>query len=404
MKTDRPKVLLVAEAVTLAHYGRIMTLAKWLDPNLYDVVVASDPRYRRLDAAAEIAFRPIRSIASKQFSRALAAGKPLYDAATLTQYAEQDLEVLDELRPDLVVGDFRLSLAVSAPLRKVPYAAVVNAYWSPHARIRYPVPDLPFTKILGLKASQILFDAVRPLAFALHARPLNNVRRRFGLAELGSDLRAAYSWGDYTLYADSPGIIAMHPLPPAHRFLGPVPWSATVNLPSWWPDVPKDHPLIVVTLGSSGRSELLPEILSALKSLPVTVIVASAGGSLPDPLPGNAFAAEFLPMEAVLQHARVLICNGGSLTTYQAMTLGVPVLGICSNMDQLLNMQNVERIGAGTFLRAAKVRGSQVHEAISRLLSAPGDRRFSGAREWLDPRETCTRFLGFVRSALQTPV
>jgi UDP:flavonoid glycosyltransferase YjiC (YdhE family) len=173
---NKPVVLLVAEAVTLAHFARIVTLAKALDPDRYEVVVASDPRYFNLETPLGCAFHPIRSIPSAEFAQALAKGQPLYSVETLTRYVEDDLELLDRVQPDLVIGDFRLSLAVSAPLRHIPYAAVVNAYWSPYADIKYPVPDLPMTRILGVALGQKLFDLVRPVAFAMHARPLNRVR------------------------------------------------------------------------------------------------------------------------------------------------------------------------------------------------------------------------------------
>ena len=172
MGTRKPVILLVAEAVTLAHFGRIATLAKALASSAYEIAVASDPRYIGLEPSLERAFHPIRSIPSAEFARALAQGKPLYSVETLTRYVEDDLTLLDKLKPDLVIGDFRLSLAVSAPLREIPYAAVVNAYWSPFASTHYPVPDLPMTRIVGVRLAQKLFDTVRPIAFARHARQL----------------------------------------------------------------------------------------------------------------------------------------------------------------------------------------------------------------------------------------
>ena len=98
MKTrNKPVILLVAEAVTLAHFGRIATLAKALDPASYEVVVASDPRYTGLEAPLGCAFHPIRSIPAAEFAQALARGKPLYSVETLTQYVEDDLALLDRV-------------------------------------------------------------------------------------------------------------------------------------------------------------------------------------------------------------------------------------------------------------------------------------------------------------------
>lgn len=368
---NKPVILLVAEAVTLAHFARIVTLAKALDASLYEVVVASDPRYINLEAPLDCAFHPIRSISSAEFAQALSRGKPLYSVETLTQYVEDDLALLDRIKPDLVVGDFRLSLAVSAPLRRIPYAAVVNAYWSPFADTPYPVPDLPMTRVLGVHLAQKLFDILRPMVFALHARPLDQVRRRYGLPPLGSDLRTAYTWGNYTLYADEPELVPTRPLPANHRYLGQLLWSACAPLPDWWVRLPEDKPVVLLTLGSSGRADLLPMALAAFSELPITVMAATAGKiDLPDVF-SNAFVADYLPLDAAALRANLVICNGGSLTTYEALAAGVPILGICSNMDQLLNMRAIERLGAGLALRAACVRPAQLKKAVHTLLETP---------------------------------
>lgn len=364
---NKPVILLIAEAVTLAHYARIVTLAKALDPSKYEVIVASDPRYADLESSLRSVVYPIWSVPSVEFGRALARGKPLYSTQTLTRYVEDDLALLHRVKPDLVVGDFRLSLAVSAPLCKIPYAAVVNAYWSPYADITYPVPDLPMTRFLGVSLAQKLFGAGRPIAFAVHAHPLNQLRRRYGLPALGHDLRTAYTWGDYTLYADVPELVPMRRLPGNHRYLGPPLWSANAPLPDWWDRLRQDQPLVLLTLGSSGQVDLLPMALSVLAELPVTVIVATAGRIDLD-VPANAFVARYLPLHSIIERSSLVICNGGSLTTYQALFSGVPVLGICSNMDQLLNMSVAERLGTALSLRGAHVLPEQLKKAIYALL------------------------------------
>lgn len=366
---DLPTILLVAEAVTLSHFARIATLARTLEATSYRVIVASDPRYAGLDSTLLSALEPIESISSRQFSQALARGKPLYDADTLSRYVEADLALIDRIKPDLIVGDFRLSLSVSAPLRQIPYAAVVNAYWSPYADIAYPIPDLPLTRLLGVGFAQRLFDLVRPLAFALHAQPLNRVRRRYGLPALGHDLRRSYTWGDYTLYPDIPEIAPMRDLPPNHQFLGPVHWSTDTPLPDWWSQLPQDKPVVCLTLGSSGNAEFLPEAVRVLAQLPITLLVATVGKNLPLPLPDNVFHAEYLPLQAALQRTQLLICNGGSLTTYQAIACGVPVIGICSNLDQLLNMAAMQRLGCGITLRAGGLAPETLAQATRALLA-----------------------------------
>ncbi len=366
---QKKRVLFVGEAVTLAHVARPMVLARALDPARYEVDFAWHPRFAYLFPASGFAMHAIESIPGPRFEAALAAGKPLYDADTLRRYVEEDLRLIALTRPDAVVGDFRLSLAVSAAVAKVPYLNLTNVYWSPYARQRFPVPELPVTKLLGVGLGQLAFSLARPMAFALHARALNTVRREHGLASLGHDLRRTYTWGDHTLYADIPELFATRDLPPNHHFLGGILWSPEVAKPAWWDTLPADRPVVYVTLGSSGRSDLLPVVLEALAGLPLTVIAATAGRVALPRVPANAFVADFLPGEAAAARARLVICNGGSPTTQQALAAGVPVLGIPSNLDQYLNMQAVVAAGAGHLLRAGQTSAPAVNAAASALLN-----------------------------------
>jgi UDP:flavonoid glycosyltransferase YjiC (YdhE family) len=368
----RARVLFVAEAVTLAHVARPVALAGGLDPDRYEVHLASDPRYDRLLGDLPYARHPLASVTPEAFLRALARGAPVYSAATLRGYVERDLELLHRLRPDVVIGDFRLSLSVSARLARIPYLTIASPYWSPYARVRYPAPDLPVTRLLGRRLGGALFALARPIAFALHTRPLNRVRRGYGLASLGLDLRRVYTDADGVLYADIPELHPTEGAPPTHHYLGALLWSPAVPLPSWWGYLPADRPRIYVTLGSSGRRDLLPRVLEALADLPVTVLAATAGWDLRGSEPANALLAEYLPGTEAAARARVVVCNGGGPTTQQALVAGVPVLGIPSNLDQHLNMAAVASAGAGLWISAREAKTGRLQALAAALIEDAG--------------------------------
>src|SRR6188508_1566703 len=127
----RRRVLFIAEAVTLAHVGRMMSLAESLDPDRYEATVAFDSRYAAAAGMSAVPVLPIQTIPAVQFFKALAGGSPIYGWRDLVQYVEDDRALIRKVRPDVVVGDFRLSLVASAQLENVPYVTVTNAYWSP---------------------------------------------------------------------------------------------------------------------------------------------------------------------------------------------------------------------------------------------------------------------------------
>lgn len=365
---SRKRILFVAEAVTLAHVVRLVVLAQALDPACYEIYFACAEAFDFVLKSCGFKRRAISSISGEQFMQALARGSPIYDTATLQNYIEEDLNVLDGIKPDLVVGDFRLSLAVSAPLRNIPYAAVVNAHWSPYSILQgFPFPEHPLSKVVGVKLASIMFGIVQPLVFSLHARPINTLRKRYGLSSL-SDLRHAYTYGDYVLYADTPYLVPTTNLPPNHHYIGPVIWSPEIALPFWWEDRPMDRPWIYATLGSSGQVSVLPEMIEAIRGLPVYLLLATAGRVQTDNLPENVWTVDYMPGLLAAKNSQLVICNAGSASAYQALSQGVPVLGIASNMDQYLTMSAIARVGAGVLLRAGQAERDSIAASIRQLL------------------------------------
>jgi len=100
-------------------------------------------------------------------------------------------------------------------------------------------------------------------------------------------------------------------------------------------------------------------------------MVATAGRLQLEVCPPNILIADLLPGIDAAKRSNLVICNGGSLTCFQALSVGVPVIGVASNLDQFLNMQALERIGAGLTLRADRFSVRGLQEAVQRVLKEP---------------------------------
>jgi UDP:flavonoid glycosyltransferase YjiC (YdhE family) len=359
----KKRILFISESVTLAHFARPFELSNQLPAGQYDIHFACAPIYQRFLADTAHTLHTIYSIPAEQFKQALSKGDPLYNFSTLKGYVEEDLALIAKVKPDLIVGDFRISLAVSARLAKIPYITISNAYWSPFAPQSYPVPCLPLTKYLGVKLGGAIFRLAAPIAFKVHALAMLRLKRHFGLPTAGLDLRQVYTEADYTMYADVPSMFPLHNPPSNHFFVGPVLWSPTVPEPDWWHQLPVDRPVVYVSMGSSGSKVVLEKIVSAFINKEVSVIVSKSGAEVQLPAVSNIFTADYIDGLAAAKRADVVICNGGSLTCQQAFIYGKPVLGIADNMDQYLNMEGVLRVGAGVLLRADELTESKITEA-----------------------------------------
>ncbi len=366
-----PRVLFVSEAVTLAQVVRLATLARSLDPARHEVHFAAAHFDEMIFAGTPFVRHRIRSLAPDTVAARVASGRRIYGPRTLGRYVGEERALLRALRPGLVVGDLRLSLSVSAPLERTPYASLINAYWSPHAvREDFPLPDHPIVKLLGVRLAARYFPKARPSVFRHFARPVNALRTRNGLSPLGS-LGDVLTHGDHTLFPDVPALIPTRNLPAHQKYLGPVLWSPPVPLPPWWGAVDPQRPTIYVTLGSSGRVEHLPLVVDVAAGLGYQVLVATAGRSKLGVVPRHVYVADYLPGHLAARRAALVVSNGGSTTGYQALAEGRPVLGIAANLDQYLAMTAIADAGAGLLLRSGTLAREPLADALGRLVSDP---------------------------------
>ena len=369
------RILFLVEAVTLAHVVRPLVLARSLNPNLYEIYWASEPRYQSVVGKVPFATRLLHSINCDRFLEIAADGKYPYDASIIREYVREEIKLIEEIKPDVVISDFRHSAIISTQVTNVPCITITSAYWSPYSLLQLPIPEHAFQRFLGAKLCSLLYPiAIKPmysLFFARYSLPVNQVLQEYGLASLKLDLRHVHTAGNYTLYADIPELIPTSELPVTHRFIGPILWSPNVTLPTWWNKLPNDKPIIYLSLGSSGRQELLPSLLEKLSKLKVTVIAITAGRSELTSVPDNAFITEYISGQEAVNRANLIICNGGSPTTYQALAAGKPVIGIASNVDQYLNMQAICSAGAGLLVRSDSLNASTLTEAVMKILSQP---------------------------------
>lgn len=398
------RVLFFAEPASLAHVTRPVVLANTLDPARYEVCIATGPDFKSVAVDAGFAVRDLWSIGSHAFLAAVSIGRVVFSYEVLKRYVLEDLRHIEAFRPDILVGDFRLSLAVSARLSKIPYIGISNAYWSPFVPVHYEIPVDPTTRLFGPAAANHVFRLLRPLIFAQHSLPMHRLFRRYGMASLGFDLRRVFTEADVSAFADVPEMIPTKDcgIPHRYAYIGPVVWSPKVKIPSGLFNESDPRPLVYVTMGSSGDSRLLDKIIRAMVTLDYRVAVAVFGGMIDTAFPDHVVTADLLPGNEVAARAQLVICNGGSPSTHQALQQGVPVLGIAANLDQLLNMSFLVAANAGLMVRADQVSHDRIRKAAQRILKesefAENARRIAG---WFRNCAPSERFPALIEATLQ---
>lgn len=355
----------------MTHFARPAMLAAALDPAEWDIFFWTPKRFHALLGNTAVTLGDLRTLDPNAFLNSLANGTVLYSADVLREYVHDDLAIFKQIEPDLVIGDYRLSLCVSAPLSRLPFASIFNAHWSPFYRQPAVVPELPITRWISPRVLNPLYAGLRPVFYAVHAKPVNDVRRAFGLPRLSRDLREIYTAGDIVLYPDVPEFVRLTDVPEHHHFIGACVWSAHAPKPPWWDDmIASSEPKIFVSLGSSGPIKALPAVLEALSRLPVRAILSSSGRPV-GATASNVYLADLLPYEETASSSAVVISHGGTGGVYPALSAGTPMLAIPSNIDMHLSASLLEAAGAGITVRVEHASPDRLQGALERLLEEP---------------------------------
>lgn len=362
----KKKIIFFAHAVTFAHLIRPLRCIESIDLNQYEVYLATSLNLKKYVPQKGVTFLETSCIDPDIFSKIVDQAKPIYDSKTFQLHVVEDLRILEQVKPDLVFGDFRHSLSVSCRLKKVKYINISNAYWSPELSSKFPIPEAPIIRILGVSIYKLFFHFFTPfftqLSFFRMAFKIRRSTKHAGFNFF--DYRNVIIDGDVTMFCESSELVSLKHQKPNQVFIGPLIWSTGNPLPNWWQNLDKKKRRVFVSLGSSGDISVLPIILSTLSKMDLQVVVALSGKTIEIPKYENVFIANLLPLKEIMGEFSLVICNGGSPMTHMALASGVPTIGVVCNNDQLLNMTHVERRSAGVLLRYWNISEKVLEKAI----------------------------------------
>jgi UDP:flavonoid glycosyltransferase YjiC (YdhE family) len=386
------RILIVPEAISLAHVSRMLCVARAARQRGHDVHVASAPPYSDLFREADFEVQSLFSVPPDIALRAIRSGRILYTDDVLDRYVGDELKILRRARPDVVVGDLRLSLDISTEIADVPYVSVLNAYWTRYYAAPMPVPEtMPLFRVLGRRLGRLLMPLVRPGILRSYARVFNRFRRRAGLP-LRDNLFDVMASPHLTLLADAPQFAPCTGLPDHFRYVGPFLWEPDVPPPDWLDQVDEYRPTVYVPMGSTGTTDAFVLLLRELASAGLQVLATTCGQVPKSDVPEGCFVTELAPASALLRFASATVCHGGNGSIYQSLAHAVPVVCVPTFHDQELNAERVVSLGLGTRLSHRSLTPGRIREAVTQVLEDPaiGRRavRFARTvRNWNAPQE-----------------
>jgi len=248
-------VLVIGDSMSLAHVARAMIAARRLQAEGCKVTFATGPAHQQL--ARREGFQP-REVYGVPPARAIAAirkGSHVFDLETVRRYVASDLELIEDVQPDLIVADFRLSLNISAELLGMRYVNIVNGYMTRYySAPQKPPQTFPIVRLLGQRLSGLMFPMLKSLTLKYYAFHFNRYRRQLGLRPVRDIFDMISSpWGN--LIADLPQFIPCANLPDHYRYVGPLIWEPDLPIPEWIDELRDDVPTVYLTMGSTGNAE-----------------------------------------------------------------------------------------------------------------------------------------------------
>jgi hypothetical protein len=125
------------------------------------------------------------------------------------------------------------------------------------------------------------------------------------------------------------------------------------RLPDWWNA--SRLPLVYVTLGTVATGvekgvELLRCVVETLQELDIRILAATGYGVEPGSLNDfdkNVHVETWVNQDDVFDETSLVVCHGGSGTTFGALAAGVPLVLLPMFADQPTNARLVQDVGAG---------------------------------------------------------
>ncbi len=372
------KILVLPYGPALSHVSRAMEVAKGLRGRQYEAIFASDGDFMRLPREEGFRVLPLKVL--DQF---VLAGKThhgrmdWYDDATVAEHVAAELKLLEEVKPDLVLSDFRLTAGTSAELAGIPHASILNASWTNYCSAHSKAPKNGSFLFYGQLMRRILSKC---------ARPFDRLRRAKKLAGKGtlSDIRKCVALiAECAEFGPRMGIRPNSPYvwelntgaEPLNRFRRSRNLAGEGNLfdamkgddtPAWLGKLDSSRPTIYVSMGASGYYRVFDLMAYLFGDTAYQCVMTTANLPNPSSYPANFFVTDYAAGRQILRKSDLMICQGGNGTIYQALSCGVPLICIPTHGDQYNNSLRVAELGLGIHLTDI----ARLKQAATEILSA----------------------------------
>lgn len=165
-----------------------------------------------------------------------------------------------------------------------------------------------------------------------------------------------------------------------------------------------DRPLVYCTLGTlqGSRAAIFRKVARACEALDLRLLISQGnrGGLKPGDLAGNPLIHDWVPQEAVLAHADLVVCHGGMNTVLDPLARGLPLVVMPLAFEQSAIAARLDHVGvARAVSRSTSAR--RLAEAIDEAMTRPSFReRAQAVRLEIGESGGAAQAAGLIETAL----
>ena len=351
------KVLCIPYTHILSHISRPLLIAKELRARGHEVLFAGESTKVRFISEAGFQVLPLYEPDPNMLLGNIRDNKLKFVSdREIELMIDADIALYKEIKPDLVLTDFRFTAPVSTQIAGLKHSAIVNASSTEYRSLPY-IPLFEWVPELIVQRGSTFWKALDKINLKLEMFIFDNVMNIFKKFSKQYHLKRTITatncltGKDITLLPDIPEYFPTRQLPSDYYYIGPLTWKANIPPPSWWPPKRDKRPLLYVTMGTTGMEDVFRKLYEICQTSDMmAVITTGAQVQHLKPLQGQIYVELFIDGDLVMEECDLVVCHGGNGTIYQALQHGKPIIGIPTVPDQLFNMRRVEALGIGRML------------------------------------------------------
>jgi rhamnosyltransferase subunit B len=282
----------------------------------------------------------------------------------------------------MIAGEIVFAAPLVAEKLGMPWVSEILSPFSFYSAYDPPVspyaPSLAFVHGISWRLNRAIVELSR-LALRSWWEPVRRLRRELGLKPVGDPLFTDKFSAELILALFSPEIARPQPDWPSNTIQPGYVFYDQDEAQSGLPPeleafLQEGEAPIVFTLGSSAVHDprgFFEESVKASKILDQRAVFLIGQNPPPANLSSGGIAVPYTPFSELFPRAAVIVHQGGSGTTAQALRAGHPTLIMPCGFDQPDNAARVKRIGAGLTISRNRYKANTVARQLNRLLTNP---------------------------------